>query len=464
MAPSIGTVFIALCIAKPYISANFRQDIMQDSQFASLGLNDFLMRAIQDAGYTTPTPIQAQAIPILMRGQDLLGCAQTGTGKTAAFTLPILQRLSSQKRHMERRQVRVLILTPTRELAVQIHESFQTYGKYLRLKTATVFGGVSQNVQVRALSGGLDVLVATPGRLLDLIRQKHVNLGQLEVFVLDEADRMLDMGFIHDIRTIIELLPKQRHTMLFSATMPNEIRTLSGSLLRDPARVDVAPKQTTAEKISQWAMFVERDNKRRLLQHVLKQAGVDKAIIFTRTKHGANRISDMLTDCGVRSEAIHGNKAQGARQRALQAFREGRVRALVATDVMARGIDIDDVTHVINFDVPSDSESYVHRIGRTGRAGASGHAITFCDAEERGFLKDIEKLVGYPIPPALDQPFHSEAAMNSKNNSKSLRHGFGKSAYGKGKSKGGGFKGPGKRRGHGSNRPKTSLKNRASFQ
>jgi ATP-dependent RNA helicase RhlE len=373
---------------------------------------------------------------------------------------------------MERRQVRVLVLSPTRELAIQIHESFRTYGKHLRLKTATVFGGVSQNIQVKALAGGLDVLVATPGRLLDLINQRYVNLSQLEVFVLDEADRMLDMGFIHDIRKIVALLPAQRQTLLFSATMPGEIRNLAASLLKDPARVDVAPKQTTAAQVSQTAMFVERADKRRLLEHVMSQKNVNKVIIFTRTKHGANRISEMLSDSGIRSEAIHGNKAQGARQRALQAFRSGSVRAIVATDVMARGIDVDDVTHVINFDVPNDSESYVHRIGRTGRAGASGFAITFCDPEERGFLRDIEKLVGHPIAVGTDNPYHSDAALNSRNDSKSLRHGFGKSAYAKSgggggrKNRrgggGGGFKKRGNHRKKSSSRPNTSLRNHSS--
>lgn len=403
---------------------------MSSEQFTDFRLQDSITRAVTEAGYTEPTPIQKQAIPLLMEGRDLLACAQTGTGKTAAFALPVIHHLAQRGRHIEHKQVRALVLTPTRELAVQVHESFQVYGKHLRLKTATIFGGVSQSQQVRALHAGLDILVATPGRLLDLIGQRHVNLGQLEVLILDEADRMLDMGFIHDIRKIQALIPKERQTLLFSATMPNEIRNLAAQLLTNPARVDVAPKQTTAAKVDQSAMFVERTNKRRLLQHVLQQKNIRKVIVFTRTKHGANRIADLLSDTGIRSEAIHGNKAQGARQRALEAFRTGKVKALVATDVMARGIDIDDVSHVINFDVPNDSESYVHRIGRTGRAGASGHAITFCDAEERGFLRDIEKLVGHPITVNKDNPFHSQAAQDSKFNSKNLKHGFGKGAYG----------------------------------
>lgn len=438
---------------------------MSSQTFADFGLNEPILKAVTDAGYTIPTPIQAQAIPLLLEGRDLLGCAQTGTGKTAAFALPILHRLAQQKRHLERRQVRVLVLTPTRELAVQIHESFNTYGKHLRLKTAVVFGGVSQNIQVRATAGGVDVLVATPGRLLDLINQRFINLSQLEVFVLDEADRMLDMGFIHDIRKIMALLPAKRHTLLFSATMPGEIRTLASSLLNNPARVEVAPQASTAAQITQSVMFVDRNDKRRLLQHVLGQKDASRAIVFTRTKHGANRIVEMLSGWGVSSEAIHGNKAQGARQRALHAFRGGRVRVLVATDVMARGIDIDDVSHVINYDIPNESESYIHRIGRTGRAGASGVAISFCDAEERGFLRDIERLIGFPIPVAMDQPFHSEAALHSQNSSKSLRHGYKgnqKNSRGGGGGRGkGGFKGRG---GAKPNRPKTALRSSASYR
>lgn len=395
---------------------------MSNKTFADFQLIEPIQRAVADTGYTTPTPIQGMAIPLLLEGRDLLGCAQTGTGKTAAFALPILNHLAQQSRHLERRQVRALILTPTRELAVQIQESFRTYGKHLRVKSTTVFGGVSQSMQVRALSSGVDVLVATPGRLLDLIQQKYVNLSRLEIFVLDEADRMLDMGFINDIRKIIAQLPAQRQTLLFSATMPSEIRTLASTLLRDPAHVEVKPVAATVPKITQSVMYVERTNKRNLLMHILKQKETSRVIIFTRTKHGANRIVELLADAGVSSDAIHGNKTQGARQRALNAFRVGRVRALVATDVMARGIDIDDVTHVINFDVPNDPESYVHRIGRTGRAGAEGFAISFCDPEERGFLRDIEKLIGGTVPMDRNHPYHSEAAMLSRDNSKNLRY------------------------------------------
>ncbi len=410
---------------------------MSTKLFSDFGLQEPILRAVNEAGYTTPTPIQAQSIPLLLEGRDLLGCAQTGTGKTAAFALPILNRLAQQSRHMDRRQVRVLVLTPTRELAVQIHESFRTYGKHLRLKTAVVFGGVSQSIQVKAISNGVDVLVATPGRLLDLINQKYINLSQIEVFVLDEADRMLDMGFITDIRRIIALLPAKRHTLLFSATMPTEIQKLATSLLQNPAKVAVTPAATTVSKIEQRVMFVDKHKKRDLLLHILGDKTVTRAIVFTRTKHGANRIVEMLAEWNIKSDAIHGNKAQGARQRALNAFRAGQVRVLVATDVMARGIDIDDVSHVINFDVPADSESYVHRIGRTGRAGASGIAISLCEGDERQFLRDIEKLIGRPVPVILDHPFHSETAANARG-LKSMPHGNHRQQQGGGSRGGGG--------------------------
>jgi ATP-dependent RNA helicase RhlE len=411
---------------------------MPEKSFADFALLEPIQRAVTEAGYETPTPIQAQAIPLIKEGRDVLGCAQTGTGKTAAFALPILHRLAQQKRHLERRQVRVLVLAPTRELAVQIHESFRTYGRFLRPKTAMVFGGVSQGPQVRAVSAGVDVLVATPGRLLDLLQQRQADLSRLETFVLDEADRMLDMGFINDIRKIMAYLPAKRHTLLFSATMPNEIRKLADQLLVNPAMVEVVRQATTAAKIAQSVMFVDRANKRPLLQHILAQKHVDRVIVFTRTKHGANRVVDQLSDTGIRSDAIHGNKSQNARQRALNSFRAGHLRVLVATDVMARGIDIDDVTHVINYDIPNESESYVHRIGRTGRAGNSGFAISFCDPQERGFLRDIEKLIGLQIPIELEHPFHSEAALQSRDSSQSLRYGGNTSGGNKKRGGGGG--------------------------
>lgn len=376
--------------------------------FADLNLIEPLQKAIADTGYTTPTPIQVAAIPPLLEGRDLLGCAQTGTGKTAAFALPILHRLAENPvwKH-EHRQARALILTPTRELAIQIHDSFQVYGKHLRMRTAVIFGGVGQNPQVKSLVQGVDVLVATPGRLLDLIQQRHLSLSKLEIFVLDEADRMLDMGFIHDIRKVIALLPKERHNLFFSATMPPEIQKLSQSLLHNPVRVEVTPVSSTADKIEQTVMFVEKSRKRDLLRHVLSDETLRRVIVFTRTKHGANKVVEVLEKNGISSAAIHGNKSQTARQKALENFRVGRVRVLVATDIAARGIDIDDVTHVINYEIPNISESYVHRIGRTARAGAEGKAISFCDAEEKSFLKGIERLIGKSLTVIEDQPYHS---------------------------------------------------------
>jgi ATP-dependent RNA helicase RhlE len=383
-------------------------------QFSDLGLIDPLLRAVTDLGYSEPTPIQQQAIPSLLEGRDLLGCAQTGTGKTAAFALPILHRLVKNPRRPEARQTRVLVLTPTRELAIQIHDSFKDYGKHLKLRCAVIFGGVGQGPQVSALAGGVDVLVATPGRLLDLINQKHLSLRTLDVFVLDEADRMLDMGFIHDIRKVIALLPEHRHNLFFSATMPPEIKKLADSMLKDPVQVEVTPVSSTAELIAQSVMFVDRNRKKDLLRHVLQDRAFSKVIVFTRTKHGANKVSEVLAKNNIVSEAIHGNKSQGARQRALENFRTGRTRVLVATDIAARGIDIDNITHVINFEVPNIAESYVHRIGRTARAGAEGIAISFCDAEERAFIRDIEKLIKQEIPVDREHPFHSPEVENAR--------------------------------------------------
>ena len=387
---------------------------MSETKFTDLDLIDPILRAIQASGYETPSPIQLQSIPHLLEGRDLLGCAQTGTGKTAAFALPILQRLALQNRRVAPKKPRVLILTPTRELAIQIFESFKAYGKHLRISYSAIFGGVGQGTQVQSLSVGVDVLIATPGRLLDLIQQKHLSLAEVEIFVLDEADRMLDMGFINDIKKVLTLLPKKRQTLFFSATMPSDIENLAQSMLTDPVRVAVAPVSSTAEMIQQKVMFVESSKKRELLKHVLKDPGLQKVIVFTRTKHGANRVTETLMKSGVQAEAIHGNKSQGARQRAIENFRTGKSRVLVATDIAARGIDIDQVTHVINFELPNISESYVHRIGRTARAGASGTAISFCDAEEKAFLWDIEKLIKKRIDVIEDHPYHSESVVHAR--------------------------------------------------
>lgn len=384
------------------------------SNFADLKLLPQIQMAIAETGYTTPSPIQAQAIPTLLEGRDLVGVAQTGTGKTAAFALPMLNNLMTNPKRLEPRGCRSLILTPTRELAIQIAESFKTYGKHLRFKSAVIFGGVGQKPQVDALSRGVDVLVATPGRLLDLINQKHLTLRHIEIFVLDEADRMLDMGFIHDIRKVIALLPAKRQSLFFSATMPPDIQELANSMLRDPARVEVTPVSSTADRIDQWLMYVDREKKKDLLKHLLQDKALKRVIVFTRTKHGANKVAEVLSKTGVTSEAIHGNKSQTARQRALENFRVGKTRVLIATDIAARGIDIDGITHVINYEIPNISESYVHRIGRTARAGAEGIAISLCDAEERAFIKDIEKLIGKQIPVVKTQPFHSALVENAR--------------------------------------------------
>lgn len=386
--------------------------------FADFALSEPILRAIQETGYTSPTPIQSAAIPALLNGSDLLGCAQTGTGKTAAFALPILNNLSKNHRQTKPKQVRALILTPTRELALQIHDSFKVYGKNLRLRYSVIFGGVGQGPQVKSMAQGVDVLVATPGRLLDLINQRQVNLSQLEVFVLDEADRMLDMGFIAPIRKVLAMLPPKRHNLFFSATMPPEIAKLADSMLSEPVKVQVAPVSSTAERIQQTVMFVEKGDKKNLLRHVLKDPALNRVIVFTRTKHGANKVAEVLKKNNISSAAIHGNKSQSARQHALEDFKKGRVRVLVATDIAARGIDIDDISHVINFEIPNIAESYVHRIGRTARAGAAGKAISFCDAEEKAYLKDIEKLIKSRVPVDSEQPYHSEAVVNSRTLSK----------------------------------------------
>ena len=371
---------------------------MTISSFSELALRPELQKALADQGYSTPTPIQSQAIPHLLAGRDLLGIAQTGTGKTAAFTLPILQKLAATDMKPRSGQPRTLILTPTRELAIQIDDSVKNYGAHLRLRHSVIFGGVGQGRQVEALQRGLDILVATPGRLLDLMNQRHVRFDDLSVFVLDEADRMLDMGFINDVRKIVATLPKNRQTLLFSATMPREIADLAAKLLNNPIRVEVTPQATTVERIGQHVIHVPMANKRHVMVDLLADQTMTRVIAFTRTKHGANKVADHLNAAGIMTAAIHGNKSQGARQAALEAFRAGKVRVLVATDIAARGIDIDGISHVVNVDLPNVSESYVHRIGRTARAGKDGVAISLCDSEERAFLRDIEKLIGQKVP------------------------------------------------------------------
>ena len=377
--------------------------------FEDLNLIEPIQRALKTAGYKKPTPIQAQSIPLALQGRDLLACAQTGTGKTAAFALPILQLLDKLGRPNGRqRPIKALILAPTRELAIQIGESFDAYGQHLQLRHTVVFGGVSQHAQTRKLQSGVDILVATPGRLLDLMNQGYVQLDQIEFFVLDEADRMLDMGFIHDVKRVIRKLPEQRQTFFFSATMPSVIVELSRDILDRPAKVQVDPVSSTAERVEQSVYFVTKKQKRSLLLHLLRNEDISEALVFTRTKHGANRVAKDLNARGIRAEAIHGNKSQNARQQALGNFKDGRTRVLVATDIAARGIDIEELSHVINFDLPNISETYVHRIGRTGRAGASGIALSFCDAEERAYLRDIQKLTGLRIPIVQDHPFTAE--------------------------------------------------------
>ena len=382
--------------------------------FEAFGLRPELLRAVAEKNYTSPTPIQEKAIPFVLEGKDLLGCAQTGTGKTAAFALPILHRLQETPwTDRGRRPIRVLVLTPTRELASQIAESFGDYGRYTGLRHTIVFGGVSQHPQAQALQRGIDILVATPGRLLDLVSQGLVHLRTVETFVLDEADRMLDMGFLHDIRKILGQLPGKRQTLFFSATMPGEIQGLADSILRDPVRVAATPVATPAEAVAHRVHFVEKPEKIDLLKHLLEDPSVKNALVFTRTKHGADKVTRQLARHNVRAEAIHGNKSQNARELALGNFKRGRTRVLVATDIAARGIDIVELSHVINFDLPNEPESYVHRIGRTGRAGASGIALSFCSYEERPFLAGIERLIRKHLPVAQGHPFRSDRAPGS---------------------------------------------------
>jgi ATP-dependent RNA helicase RhlE len=363
------------------------------STFTTLGVAEPLLRALAAENYITPTPIQVQAIPPLLAGRDVLGIAQTGTGKTAAFGLPLLQKLAANRGAAAPQTARALILAPTRELAIQINESLRSYGRNLKLRHAVILGGVNQNRQVQALRHGVDILVATPGRLLDLINQKHVRLNAAATLVIDEADRMFDMGFIRDVRKIVSYLPRQRQSMLFSATMPAEVAHLVAEILHDPVRIDISPATVTADRIDQRVHFVAAQDKRAMLQDLLRDQSMKRVIVFTRTKHGANKVAEHLEKAGHAAEAIHGNKSQSARQRALEEFRSGRARILVATDIAARGIDIDDVTHVVNFELPDVAESYVHRIGRTARAGSGGVAIALCDPSERDSLRAIERLV-----------------------------------------------------------------------
>ncbi|MET3113883.1 ATP-dependent RNA helicase RhlE [Pedobacter sp. CG_S7] len=374
--------------------------------FSELNLIEPILSALQTEGYTQPTPIQEHSIPTILKGKDLLGCAQTGTGKTAAFAIPMLQLLHKPHANTKGpKAIKALILTPTRELAIQIEESFKAYGRNLPLKYQVIFGGVGQKAQTDALQRGVDILVATPGRLLDLMGQGFINLRELEIFVLDEADRMLDMGFIHDVKKVITKLPAKRQTLFFSATMPAEIQKLANTILNDPTKVEVTPVSSTAEKIVQSIYYVAKNDKRTLLSHILQDKGIQTALVFTRTKHGADKVVKDLIKIGVKAEAIHGNKSQNARQRALTNFKDRTTRILVATDIAARGIDVDELTHVINYELPNVPETYVHRIGRTGRAGLSGIAFSFCDADEKEYLKDIEKLIGLTIPVAEDNPY-----------------------------------------------------------
>ncbi|MBK7762029.1 MAG: DEAD/DEAH box helicase [Bacteroidetes bacterium] len=377
--------------------------------FNNLQLIEPILQALKTEGYTTPTPIQAQTIPLALNRKDILGCAQTGTGKTAAFAIPIIQLMSLDKTtYPGKRPIRSLILTPTRELAIQIEESFSNYGRNTSLKSLVIFGGVSQFSQVEALKKGIDILIATPGRLLDLMSQGYVDISRIQFFVLDEADRMLDMGFVHDVKKVIAKLPAKRQSLFFSATMPPEIVKLADAILVNPSKVEVTPVSSTANTINQEVYFVDKENKKNLLYEILKDKSIERVLVFARTKHGADKVAKELNRVNIHAQAIHGNKSQNARQHALNSFKAKLTRVLVATDIAARGIDIDELTHVINYELPNIPESYVHRIGRTGRAGASGKAIAFCDAEEKAYLKDIQKLIGKEIPVVDNHPFPLE--------------------------------------------------------
>ncbi len=395
--------------------------------FLDLGLAEPIARALTEERYETPTPIQAQTIPQVLTGRDVVGIAQTGTGKTAAFALPILNHLANNRRRPERKSCRVLVLSPTRELSGQIVDSFKTYGRYMKCAVNLAIGGVPIGRQIRASANGADVLVATPGRLLDLVQEKAIALDQVEIFVLDEADRMLDMGFINDIRKIVSRLPKERQTLFFSATMPPPIEELGRMMLRDPARVAVTPQASTAERVTQSVLLVDKAGKPGLLAEILQNEPIDRAIVFTRTKHGADKVVRQLAQKGLDAEAIHGNKSQNQRERALAAFRDGRIKTLIATDIAARGIDVDGITHVINYDLPNMPDSYVHRIGRTARAGADGVAISFCDNDERAYLRDIEKTIRMKLPSTdkrAGKPAEGQSASEPRPVSSETRGGF----------------------------------------
>lgn len=382
--------------------------------FEQLNLIEPILNALKNEGYTEPTPIQSQTIPLALQGRDILGCAQTGTGKTAAFAIPILQLLTANNSIQHPRQIRTLIITPTRELAIQIGESFAAYGKNLNLKHTVIFGGVPQSKQVNQLKSGIDILIATPGRLLDLIDQKFIRLNSLEIFVLDEADRMLDMGFIHDIRKILKIIPAKRQSLFFSATMPEDIATLSSTILSNPAKVAVTPVSTTAETIQQYVYFTDTEKKKDLLIDLLQDKSIVTALVFTRTKHGADKVVKFLEKANIKAEAIHGNKSQNARQRALSNFKDHSTRVLVATDIAARGIDIDELAFVVNYEIPNIPETYVHRIGRTGRAGSNGKAVSFCDKDEAAYLRDIQKLIGLTVPVVEDHDYPSSEKISIK--------------------------------------------------
>ena len=402
---------------------------MDQVSFRDLKLIEPIERSLKKENYSTPTPIQAQAIPFLLEGRDLLGCAQTGTGKTAAFALPLLQRLHlAEKKKETKRRTRSLILTPTRELAMQISESFQKYGRHLNLSYATVYGGVSHIPQIRKLSQGVDILIATPGRLIDLLNEKHLRLDAVETLVLDEADRMLDMGFIHDVQKIIKQIPEKRQTLLFSATMPKEVAHLAEKILTNPKKIKVNTVSSTADLIDDQVLFVESKNKQLLLLEILSNKDAKRALVFTRTKHRANRLSEQLKKKGIKSEVIHSNKTQGARQRALKAFSAGKIKVMVATDIISRGIDVTGISHVINYELPNESESYVHRVGRTARAGTTGIALSFCCQEETNYLANIEKMLKRNLVICEDHSYHSESTaqthakkLNNKNSRKNSK-------------------------------------------
>jgi len=393
--------------------------------FQQLALVEPILKALRQEGYEQPTPIQSQSIPRVLEGRDLLGCAQTGTGKTAAFAIPVIQLLHNKPvPAQEKRRIRALVLTPTRELAIQIQESFQAYGRFTNLRSCVIFGGVSQYGQTQILQKGVDILVATPGRLLDLIQQKLVSIRDIEILVLDEADRMLDMGFIHDVRKVLTLVPQKKQTLFFSATMAPEIRKLADAILKDPAYVEVTPVSSTADTVTQSIYFVEKPQKLSLLVHLLAPAHIATALVFTRTKHGADKVARALNQAGITAEAIHGNKSQNARQRALTNFKQKTTRVLVATDIAARGIDIDELAYVFNFELPNVPETYVHRIGRTGRAGASGTAYSFCDMEERAYLRDIQKMLKRTLPVVDNHPFAGSAPVRENTAAGTSKPGF----------------------------------------